>query len=154
MLLWQEEDEARMKSTMLVLLVSIASLSLMSCGQPNKTTTADFPGTYVVKFSHGSETLVLKPDGTYEQKYVPTAGAATQTNTGKWELKTSPRPIVYLDDALLFDTRSNQPQIPPIRTVLGLSVRRWRNEIELVINDDAGLGYQKQSQATPPAAPK
>jgi hypothetical protein len=134
----------RMKSTMLVLVVSIASLLLMSCGQSNKTTAADFPGTYVVKFSHGSEILVLKSDGTYEQKYVPIAGAATQTNAGKWEFKTTPRPIVYLDDALLFDTRSNQPQIPPSRTVLGLSVRRWRSEIELAINDDAGLAYQKQ----------
>jgi hypothetical protein len=153
-LLRQEEDEARMKSIMLVLLVGIVGLSLMSCGQPNKTTAADFPGTYVAKFSHGSETLVLKPDGTYEQRYVPNAGAATQMNTGKWEFKTSPRPIVFLDDALLFDTRSNQAQIPPIRTVLGLVVRRWQSEIELVINDEAGLGYRKQPQATPPTAPK
>ena len=143
-----------MKSIVLMLLLGIVGLSLMSCGQPTKTTAADFPGTYVAKFSHGSETLVLKSDGTYEQKYVPTAAAATQTNTGKWEFKTSPRPIVYLDDALLFDTRSNQPQIPPIKTALGLGVTRWRNEIELVINDEAGLGYRKQPQVTPPTAPK
>ena len=142
-----------MKSIVLMLLLSIVGLLLMSCGQPTKTTAADFPGTYVAKFSHGSETLALKSDGTYEQKYVPTAGAAMQTNTGKWEFKTSPRPIIYLDDALLFDTRSNQPQIPPIRTVIGLGVRRWQNDIELVINDDAGLAYRKQPQATPPATP-
>ena len=76
-----------MKSIGLVLLVSIGGLSLMSCGQPNKSTAADLPGTYVANFSPGSETLVPKSDGTCEQKYVPSAPSAEQTNTGKWELR-------------------------------------------------------------------
>lgn len=135
-------------------LFGLVALSLMSCGRAPKTTAADFPGTYIANFSHGSETLVLKSDGTYEQRYVPKASDASQTNAGKWDFTISPSPSITLEDVLLFDTRSNQPRIPPIRAVLGLGVRRFGNQIELIISEDEGLEYRKMPQFASPATSK
>lgn len=143
-----------MKLNICLLLVSVTGLSLMSCGQPNKTKAADFLGIYVAKFSHGSEILTLKPDGTYEQTYIPSASTSTQTNAGGWIYRERPNAFIHLQGALLFDTRSNQPQIPPTRTDLALNVKMGRNGVELVINDDEGLGYRKQTEDSSPNAPK
>jgi len=65
-------------------------------------TATTLPGTYTAIYSHGSETLVLKADGSYVQEYSPVTSASVQTNCGKWEFKEKPDPIVYLDNALLF----------------------------------------------------
>lgn len=138
-----------MKPIPLVILICVACTFLAACGKSKPMSTADFPGSYLVRFSHGSELLTLKTNGTFEQKYTPISGTA-QTNVGTWEFKTIPRPILYLNNAMLFDTRANQPQIPPVRTVLGLGVWSYGKEIELILSVNSDLRYQKLAPHTTP----
>ena len=138
-----------MRNIVLALVLSAIGILCGSCKRGKKPSAADFPGTYVAKFSHGTETLLLKPEGAYEQKYTPNSGSVTETNFGNWAFHASPHPIIYLENALLFDTRSNQPQIPPTRTVLALQIKTWSKEVELVINDEESLGYLKQPLPQP-----
>lgn len=138
-----------MKSILIVLLIGLLGVTTTSCRQSSKMSATDFPGIYLVKYSHGSETLVLQPDGTYEQKYAPITGAIIQTNTGSWFFHSRPSAFVHLKNALLFDnSRSNRPQIPPKRTDLGLNVLIWWKDVELVLNDEEP-GYKKQAKLTP-----
>ncbi len=147
MLSLKEANEIRMKTIGTLCFIGWVCMFLAGCGQSSKMSSSDLPGTYIAKFSHGYETLVLNSDASYEQRYSSYASTVVLTNDGKWEFYTNPHPFVSLNHALLFDNKSNQPQIPPTRCDLGLNILIWRGgRIELVISEDEGLGYRKQPQ--------
>ena len=123
----------------------LCAITLGSCTRSPTLSSVDFPGTYIITYSHGVESLRLSNDGHYQQSYTATATSKPQTNSGTWRFFKEPDPYVHLDDALLFDTRRNEPQLPPQRTGLGLKVRvRYGGQIELVLSEDEHLGYRKR----------
>lgn len=147
MLSLKEANEIRMKTIGTLCFIGWVCMFLAGCSQSSKMSSSDFPGTYIAKFSHGYETLVLNSDGSYEQRYSSYASTAVLTNGGKWEFHATTNPFVVLKDVMLFDNWSDQIKTPPIKSNLGLNILIWRGgQIELVISEDEGLGYRKQPQ--------
>lgn len=140
-----------MKTTPLVLLGYLLIICTIGCGRKPASDHRTLPGSYVAKYSHGTETLVLNSDGTYKQKYVSNGQTDAEVNSGRWTYGETGGGHVYLDESVFFDNRSNSPQIPRSKGGHSLNIKLWRGGmIELVINDEDGLGYRKQVGKTVP----
>lgn len=93
----------------------------IGCNKTQPLTVNLLSGTYIVKYSHGTETLVLQPDGSYTQRYVSKSNKEPTLNHGKWTLDfIRGANYVTLDEALRFDTGKDQPCVPPDRTMWSL----------------------------------
>lgn len=125
---------------MRILLSISCSLLLLGCKQTSLT-EGEIPGTYNVKYSHGSERLVLGTDKTFTQIYMPLQGS-NLTNSGKWSYSSQNR-CVYLNEALIFDSGENEKLGQPRRTVWSLGILSFPEEIQLVVSDQAGLAFTK-----------
>jgi hypothetical protein len=116
---------------------------LIGCVREEPLTVQLLSGTYVLKYRHGTETLELHKDGTYAQRYVSSSQKEPVLNEGKWSIDfVGGKIAVY--DALLFDTGRNERRVPPIRTGWSLLVLQASGRIELPVDPDRALVFEKQ----------
>jgi hypothetical protein len=105
----------------------------------------ELAGTYKVRYQHGSETLLLHNDGTFRQVYTSLKDGGSTTNSGTWKFDKADRAIV-LRDVIEFDQFGEQENASPKRIVWRIRIAKWFGKLSLIINEDAGLEYEK---ATP-----
>ncbi len=98
-------------------------------------------GVYSVTYAHGAETLSLREDGTYTQTYVSSPDRQTITNEGKWKMGNQ-GDEVYLVNALLFDTGTDKPNRPPVKSDWGLNIV-GESPVTLSMNPDRTLLFVK-----------
>lgn len=116
---------------------------MVGCSKDQPLTVNLVSGTYVVKYSHGTETLELRADGTYVQRYVASGKIESITNQGKWVLDAAAGEV-DLFDIFKVDTGRDEPEIPPRRTRWLLKVVQRSGRIQMPIDPDRALLFEKQ----------
>lgn len=111
------------------------------CG-PRTMNVEELVGTYVVKYRHGSEKLILKSDGTFTQDYMRLENGQSTTNSGKWEFWKEDRAIL-LRDAIEFDKWGEQGKQPSERIVWRIRIAKRFGKISLIIGEEGVLEYDK-----------
>lgn len=131
--------------------------ALSGCGPAyapqGNTKRSDLIGTYCVTYNQyagvylGKETLVLKPNSTFEQTFTPPHGSVRH-NTGKWSWSRGPQGEYELNlDGLaehLDPSRSGKVAAKPTRTNVFTGIHRRGNRIWLTIDEDEDLYYEKK----------
>lgn len=135
-----------MKQFTLFGFISALLWSLAGCTNDPPLTTAKMSGIYSAKYSHGTETLELKSDGTFTQNYVSATNATPTTNSGKWNLgQVKGQWVLTLWGALIFDDHGqNKPAVDPKRTNWGLNVHQSSGRIWMPVDPDDALKFEKQ----------
>jgi hypothetical protein len=130
---------------------SLSALSLLGLtlllGAGCRVKVGELPGTYKVRYQHGSETLLLRNDGTFRQVYIPLNDGASMTNSGTWQFDKSDRAIV-LRDVIQFDQWGQQGNSAE-RIVWRIRIARF-GKLSLIIDEDVGLEYEKTNPESNP----
>src|SRR5229473_2215766 len=105
------------------------------CIKAKPLTVSVVSGVYVVKYSHGTETLELRNDGIFTQRYICPAQEQPIVNQGKWALDVVSEEV-DLFDALIFDTGKNEPRNPPLKTRWLLKIIQGSGHIRISIDPD------------------
>ncbi len=119
---------------------------LMVAGCAKQLERSDLVGTYVVNYSHGTETLILKQDGSYEQDYMGKDGKKL-ANTGTWETTGPSYGNVSLFNAMEFDDgHDRQNKAIGHIGVRELPVSSFLGKMSLTIDPDSDANYKKVEQ--------
>ena len=102
-------------------------------------------GTYEIKYSFGTDTLMLNADDTYEQQFVDSSGKKF-VNRGTWRFEGGRDNQVSLMNA--FDVCGPGGQFASTSPHRGYSLRTfgwawWRGGIVISVNEDLGLYMPK-----------
>jgi len=111
---------------------------------PRTYTKAELLGTYEVKYSFGTDTLILNADNTYEQRFVDKAGKVF-INRGKRDFKGGRDNQVALINAIdVCDPFGKFTSTTPQR---GYSLRSfgWYRGTVISVSEDLGLYMRKNS---------
>lgn len=88
--------------------------------------------------------MVLKLDGTFEQRYVSKSAENPLINGGKWWLDQGKAGRLALEHKMFVnDAPQNEILSPPRYGSTILHIRMIAGVIELVVSSDASLYYQK-----------
>jgi hypothetical protein len=100
------------------------------------------PGTYVAKYSHGTEWLRLSANGTFEQRFTDGRGSIV-TNAGTWSGPTT-NGQVLMSQYTMFDDGFGNPH--PIRQSSLISLRYETRDGHTSLGFNKGLedAYRKQ----------
>ena len=128
--------------------LSFSLLVAIGCRKSEPVAVSEIYGAYSIKYSHGSEQLVLRGDSTFIQTYTPISLGQSFTNQGRWQYNAD-GPSVYLADAMLFDSGANQKPAVPGRTGWVLQVLSSNRKIELQVNDQESLYFLKIRKSPP-----
>lgn len=116
---------------------------LVACSAPERS---HLPGTYVVRYPHSTETLVLDDDGSYSQYIKPLEpNNPSVRHSGTWKYERDFRRLV-LEDALLVDDalgRISPSYRTPRKGIWGMPVRRNLRGVVLVVNEDLGFQFRR-----------
>ncbi len=115
---------------------------MAGCSKERALTTEELSGVYLVKYSHGKETLELKHDGTYSQRYISNLDGQTLANRGRWETGVNGGTVVLID-AIIIDTGFDQLRVPPDKGVWLLNIIR-DSPLALSMSPDRALMFEKQ----------
>lgn len=126
----------------LCIICGIVLTLAVGCNQRSAMDTNTLVGQYSVKYPHGSETLRLGDDGKFTQVYTKAENNQSTTNSGTWDLDKEFNKV-FLNGAVLFDTRGGQRSDNPERTTWGLHIVRRFGEISLQIDEEGALEYKK-----------
>src|SRR5260370_24244703 len=97
-MLWQEELTYNMHLRNSIRWLSYFLLFVLSgCDKSVPLTLRDVAGVYIVKYSHGTETLDLRADGTFAQRYVDKAQGIAVENQGTWNLDAASEQVDLLN---------------------------------------------------------
>jgi len=157
-ILMRESDGAKARSWLrqwtMVALAAWIAISIAGCGPFDRpsgpVSRGDAIGTYRVRYEPyrgvylGKETLVLRPDTTYEQIFTPATGRVAR-NTGTWTFsQASAGPEIYLDGLMHYlDESYDHLAKPPKRLGMFTGVAKHGKHVSILINDDLGLWYEK-----------
>lgn len=115
---------------------------MAGCSKERPLTTEELSGVYTVTYSHGKETLELKRDGTYDQRYTGNVIGQTFANQGRWKIDDK-FGAVTLIDAVIVDTGFDKLRTPPDRGAWSLNIIRG-SPLALSMNPDRALMFEKQ----------
>jgi hypothetical protein len=121
----------------------VITMCVAACGSP--ASTPEIAGTYEAKYEFGTERLVLRSDGSYEQLLVIASTGAKTENTGKWEFDLG-RNLVLIYRPLLFDDnlgKLNPAYATPADGSWNLDVHKRFGTIVLSWNDDIGVDLKR-----------
>ena len=126
-----------------VLLVILAETGCIPV--PRRYTKEQLVGAYEIKYSFGTDTLVLNSDGTYEQRFVDGSGKE-YTNRGQWQFEGGLDNQVALVNA--FDVCSPSGEFASTIPHRGWSMRTfgwawWRGGTVISVSEDLGLYMRK-----------
>jgi len=125
--------------------IAVLSLIIMqtACVRiPRTYTKEQLVGTYEIKYSFGTDRLILNADNTYEQRFIDTAGNA-YTNRGKWNFEGGRENQVALINA--FDVCSAFGKFASTEPRRGYSARTfgWYGGTVIAVSEDLGLYMRK-----------
>lgn len=112
----------------------------------------DLIGTYRVTYNQyygmylGKETLVLKPDSTFEQTFIEPHGK-TRHNNGTWKWAPDPSEGYSLElDGLAknLNDEYDKVAVKPIKTNISDAPRSHGRHIWITIDEDLGIYYEKK----------
>jgi hypothetical protein len=126
----------------------VAVFLAVGCNKQSGLDTNTLVGQFSVRYPHGSETLQLGDDGKFTQIYIKAENGQSMTNSGTWELDKEFNKL-FLNGAVLFDTRSGQRSDNLERTVWGLPIVRRFGEISLQIDAEGVLEYRRLQPKSP-----
>jgi len=129
--------------TFAVLLLAWFTLLQNGCVPvPRNYTKAQLLGKYEIHYSFGVDTLILKEDNTYEQRFIDKDGKVF-INRGKWEFDGGRDNQVALIDAV--DVCSPFGAFASTSPHSGYSMRSfgWYRGTVISVNEDLGLYMHK-----------
>jgi hypothetical protein len=129
--------------TVAALMVIIAETGCLPL--PRKYTKQQVLGTYEIKYSFGTDTLVLNADDTYEQRFVDSSGKE-HVNRGKWQFEGGSENQVDLIDAVHVCTPFGKfASTVSHRGVSALAFgwAWWRTGPVISVSEDLGLYMRK-----------
>ena len=109
---------------------------------PRSYTREQLIGEYQIRYSFGTDTLVLKADDSYEQRFIDPAGK-THIHRGTWRFEGGRDNQVSLLDAV--DVCDGFGQFAGIEPRSGYSLRSfgWYRGTVISVNEDLGLYMRK-----------
>jgi hypothetical protein len=116
---------------------------LGACTAPS---TDSLVGRYEAKLDYGTETLWLRPNGTYEQNLTVAATGEAIAHSGQWKYDQSNASLT-ISDPLQFDDnfgRLNPHFRIPVSGDWKLDVRGGASSIALAWNDDLGVEFRRK----------
>jgi hypothetical protein len=126
-------------SRAVVVLLVLAVVGMIGCVPiPRSYTKEQLLGEYRIQYPFGVDTLILRPDNTYEQHFINTSGE-TFEHRGRWEFKGGRDNQVDLLDAV--DVCDGFGKFASTEPQSGHSFRTfgWYGSIVISINEDAGF---------------
>jgi len=122
-----------------IITILIASTVIVGC---NRASSPGVPGTYVAKYSHGTEWLRVSVDGTFEQRFTSPSGN-TLTNVGTWSAPST-NGQVLMSQFTMFDDGFGKPHPTPRPTLVSLRYETHGRRISLGFNKGLEEVYRKQ----------
>jgi hypothetical protein len=124
--------------------VSAASVTILSCAGVDP---GELPGTYTATYSVGTEELVLKAGGQYQQTITTPRGAPLVSSGGWWFEESTgklwlERFIVAHDGRCQLDPRIRDRS--DSGTAALTVTKTWRGELQLIANPDYDCNYKKR----------
>src|SRR4051812_33719896 len=116
-------------TSLYICIISAAAACLCLLSACSKPKPSEIPGIYSAQRSYGTETLSLRPDGTYLQVF--RSGSSTRTNTGKWMFHPE-QSFVSLENALVFDDGWGRKETIIETCTWGLDVERDQGVVSLM----------------------
>lgn len=105
------------------------------------SSTNELNGVYSVRYAHGSETLTLNDDGTFDQVYTQVEDGHSTTNSGTWVFKKE-RGDILLRDVFVFDDNDKRRQ-KLNKAVWTIKIAKRFGKISLIIGEEGVLEYDK-----------
>jgi hypothetical protein len=128
-------------SWLLYILIAVAFCGCVPV--PKRFTKPDILGTYEIHYPFGTETLELRADDTYQQRFTDTSGK-TFAITGRWTFDTAARSnqVALIDAMELGDGFGKFGSTVPKR---GLHMRSlaWYGGTVISLNEDLGMRMRK-----------
>ncbi len=113
---------------------------ITGCGR--NLTRAQLVGTYRAEYSYGTETLILKPDRTYEQLFKYNKGKSLK-NAGKWEYSRQEYRLILTDALIVDDFDKPAVRLERMDWILGVH-RSLSGRISLTFNPDLDIVFLKE----------
>lgn len=137
-------------NSLALVLLALTCMLILGCGMDPNVPDSEIPGTYTVTYSPysgtvlASETLVLSPNGVYEQTFTPKTGKPWK-HTGQWSLdRSSGRPEVCLNDYMkALDVWGDRMLPKPKRTNWHSPIVYRYGVVTIIINEDLGYYFAK-----------
>lgn len=133
-----------MRDTSPRLLYIVIAVAFSGCVPvPKRFAKADILGTYEIHYPFGMETLELRGDDTYQQRFTDTSGK-TFTVSGMWTFDTAARSNqVALVDAMSLDDGFGKFGSTVPKRGLNMRSLAWYGGTVISLNEDLGLRMRK-----------
>ena len=125
----------RIVSAIFVITVS----ALVSCRKP---TSLGVSGNYIAKYSHGTDELCFREDGTFAQRFT-FKGGSIATNSGIWIGPTT-NDQVLVQRFVMFDDGFGRPHHNPVPGYVSLCYEVRGGRVSLGFNKGLENVYEKQ----------
>ena len=89
------------------LVIVLGLVFILGC--KNSFMVKDIQGTYVVKYPYGTELLVLKSGGIYEQLFAFNGETLRTINSGNWEIRNIDENQLVLHEPVIVDDGFGNP---------------------------------------------
>jgi hypothetical protein len=131
------------------------SLALLATACSWSISRNDLIGDFQIDYGYGVETLRLSNDGHFTQSFRLASENTWAVQSGTWQFKNDPSPVVELHDAMKIDDGSGKPRVDyrkPAPGVRDLPVKKRFGTVSLIV--DAGRTLTMKKLAPPPPSPR
>lgn len=106
----------------------LALLPLATFAPPFHPTLSSLSGAYVGDYGGGTDTLLLHPNGAFDQRFVAASGKV-YSNRGRWTLDKTSQGSIDFDHLLIAFGDSGHSQKPEVTNFGGASTRLFGDSI-------------------------